>query len=62
MNINRVRKPVHYSKPNMNNMRGKRGRQILEEIRNSPRVSMDKLENEVDNYVREIARIRQTKN
>lgn len=52
------RRCVVYRKPNLNNMRGKKGRQLLEDIRQLPVRSMDNLTREVDQYVHEIAKQR----
>ena len=56
--VKRHRRCAVYRKPNLNNMRGKRGRQLLADIRNLPVHSMDNLTREVDQYVHEMAKLR----
>ena len=43
-----------YRVPNMNNLKGRKGRRILEEIRNLPAPDFAPLQEEVDAYVAKI--------
>ena len=51
-----------YRIPNMNNLKGRKGRRILEEIRNLPAPDFAPLQKEVDVYVAKIVEERNNNN
>ena len=51
-------KPIVYSRPNMNNLKGKKGRAVLEEIRNMKAPSYDDIKGEADECMERIKKKR----
>ena len=60
--ITSVPKAQRYRRPNMNNLRGKKGRAVLEEIRNMKAPSYDDLKREADDCMEQIIKKRQQEN
>ena len=57
--ITSVPKEPRYRRPNMNNLRGKKGRAVLEEIRNMPAPSYDDIRREAEACMEQIKKKRQ---
>ena len=51
-------KPLVYGRPNMNNLKGKKGRAVLEEIRNMKAPSYDDIKGEADECMERIKKKR----